>query len=299
MNYSVLYPKVLNNLPPFNKDDFLLNSISETRKTNIYIPHGRKYLLWFTKLNNQNYSFLIELYQNKAKSVKFKYISFKDELTCGKGTLIYGTLVNDEFCCEKIIYNNGFKNKSKNFMQNLDDIKLLIEYYIKNIDLEYFLTVKIPYINHSNNPILDGSNLAYRVYQIRQNNNSYINFLNITCNFKIIPINVIKDVYELQCYNNKNEIIKYDNAFVNDFKTSCLLNRYFKKLKNYKDIEFSDDEDSNNEENEYLKEYAIISCIFIPHKKKWKPYFFNSSKNINNLKEIKVIENKFLNKIKY
>ena len=51
MNYSVLYPKVLNNLPEFNKDDLFLNPIQETSKINVYVPYGKKHLLWITKIN--------------------------------------------------------------------------------------------------------------------------------------------------------------------------------------------------------------------------------------------------------
>ena len=70
MNYSVLYPKVLNNLPEFKKEDFLLHNINETKKVNVYFPYGKKYLLWFTKINKQNYSFLIELYKNNGFFLK-------------------------------------------------------------------------------------------------------------------------------------------------------------------------------------------------------------------------------------
>jgi hypothetical protein len=291
MNYSVLFPKVLNNLPEFNKDDFQLNPIQESKKINVYVPYGKKHLLWFTKINNNKFCFLIELQQNKPKHVKFKYASFKDELTLGKGTLIYGTVVNDSFCCEKIIYNNGIKDKNKSFMVNLENMKLLIEYYIKNEDIEYFLKINLPYINNSLNPITDASNLAYRVYQIKQNNNYYINISNISCVFRIEPLEVIKDVYELYYYD-KGEYKKYDNALVNDFKTSCLLNRFFnKKLKHYKNIEYSDDEE---EDINYLsKEYGIINCIYIPQSKKWKPYYFMNHSTISNYKDIKNIENKY------
>lgn len=294
MNYSVLYPKVLNNLPEFNKDDLFLNPIQETSKINVYVPYGRKHVLWITKLNQEKYCFLIELHQNKPKSVKFKYASFKDELTTGKGTLIYGTLVNNnEFCCEKIIYNNGIKDKNKSFMINLDNMKLMIEYYFKNIDVEYFLKIKLPYINQGINPILDASNLAYRVYQIKQNNNHYINMLNVSCVFRIEPEDIIKDVYELYYYDS-NQYKKYDNALVNDFKTSCLLNKYFnKKLKNYKNIEYSDDENEEENLQPTIKEFGIISCVYIPHIKKWKPYYFVNNTNISNYKDIKNIENKY------
>lgn len=293
MNYSVLFPKVLNNLPDFNKDDLYLNSIQHEKRINVYVPYGKKHLLWFTKMDNNKFCFLIELYQNKPKNVKFKYASFKDELTLGQGTLVYGTLVNDMFCCEKIIYNNGIKDKNKSFMINLDNMKLLIEYYIKNVDDEYFLKVKLPYINHSNNPILDATNLAYRVYQIKQNNNSYINISNISCNFRIEPEDIIKDVYELYYYN-KGEYIKYDNALVNDLKTSCLLNRFFnKKLKHYKNIEYSDDETEEEKTEILLKENGIINCVYISSIKKWKPYYFVNHSNISTFKDIKNIENKY------
>ena len=69
-----------------------------------------------------------------------------------------------------------------------------------------------------------------------------------------------------------------------------LRKKFNNKLKNYIEIEYSDDEeDINNEEDE---KYFIIKCVYIRECRKWKPYKFINNGNVANLSEVKNFENK-------
>ena len=314
MNYSILYPNIMKIIPKIEPDKlkyYYDPNYNVNKKINIYIPYGKKYLIWFTKYNGNNYSFLIELKKNIIKNIKFIYSSFCEELTNGNGTIIYGTVINNNFCCEKLIYFMGNEYNEKYIMKHIDKMKYIIEYYFHELKGDHFLNLYIPFISINQiNIIQEACNLSYRVYEIKQNNNSSIKINNYSCNFKIKVYDELRDIYELYYYQN-GTYKKYYNAYINDLKTSSYLrNKFNSKLKTYENIELSDDEDNddnddnddNNNNNKEIetnvnKEY-IITCVYIPNLKKWKPYFFVNNSKVDNYQTIKIIENKIIeNKI--
>ena len=286
-------------IPKIEPDKFKYNYDANNiinKKTNVYIPYGKKYLIWFTKYNGNNYSFLIELKQNIIKNIKFIYSSFREELTNGKGTIIYGTMMNNKFCCEKLIYFMGNEYNEKYILKHIEKMKYIIEYYFHELKGEHFLNLYIPFISiNQNNIIQEACNLSYRVYEIKHNNNANIKISNYSCNFKIKVYDELRDIYELYYYHNGN-YKKYCNAYINDIKTSQYLrNKFNNTLKSYENIELIDDEeDKDNTEiqNNVDKEY-IITCVYIPNCKKWKPYFFVNNSKVDNYQIIKNIENKY------
>ena len=59
MNYSILYPNIMKIIPKIEPDKFKYNYDANNiinKKTNVYIPYGKKYLIWFTKYNGNNYT---------------------------------------------------------------------------------------------------------------------------------------------------------------------------------------------------------------------------------------------------
>jgi hypothetical protein len=125
----------------------------------------------------------------------------------------------------------------------------------------------------SSKVLLECSNLPYHVYGILQiDNQKYPKMLVLHYLFGHFHIkkDSLEDVYNLYALNEKNEMMIYSTALVNDFKTSHFLKKLFRIKTTYKNIEFSDDEDSILEkENENL---IYVSCIYIHEFKKWKPY---------------------------
>ena len=137
----------------------------------------------------------------------------------------------------------------------------------------------------NNRFILECSNLPYQVYgivQIQEKPKMYV-IHNLLCHFNIKKDYTLEDVYNLHCLNENNENTFYSTALVNDFKTSHFLKKLFYKYKkNYKDIEFSENEEEENTNDIY------VSCLYIQEFKKWKPY--TSKQNI--MDTIKTIQNK-------
>lgn len=95
--------------------------------------------------------------------------------------------------------------------------------------------------------------------------------------FKIRP-DLQNDIYHLYCSNEKGEEIYHDVAYIPDYKTSLLMNRLFRKIKeneNLDALEESDDEEEFENEKEdrfvYLdREYNMI-CNYHYKFKKWVP----------------------------
>jgi hypothetical protein len=303
MNYSTLFPKVLNKLGNeynvhFKNDLRFISDSNKTRqnkKHNIYLPHGKKCILWFANIEGQDYSFLIELEKNKPSKVSFKYMCFDKSLSKYTGTLIYGTSIRrNMFCAEKVVLYNNNVMLNKNILHHMNLLKMIIDTRIKQIDHEFFLKVCYPNISEDASFVLYASNLPYRVYQIRKTNNFNENIHHMACNFSVVQINSNRDIYELYLKKG-NRLHKYDSAFVNDYKTSLFLKEVFQdRKKKYQDIEYSDDENDNEGTNDDImtSKSITLSCIYINNVKKWKPYF-KSRYPVDNLSKIKEIEKKY------
>tara|TARA_Y100000389_G_scaffold148056_1_gene147072 strand:- start:1043 stop:1981 length:939 start_codon:yes stop_codon:yes gene_type:complete len=288
MNYSILFKNILKIIPPINKTDFLYNyqrnnyKEKNDKNTNVYMPSGKKMILWFLKYDNNYYSLLLEVDNNiKITKCHFQYLSFKEILTNGCGTLLWVTKLNNQLSLNKIIYYQGEKYKKNLIKYNMYDIKYLLEQYIYNIRNSIFIQLKIPYISNNEDYLHEISVLHYNVYSVINFSNNYNYFIKpITSVFKLIEINSNNDIYHLYCKKNNN-IVYYDTALVNDTNTSNnIKNNLNIKYKNYIDVEYSDDEscedklnkeyNSNNDEVSYKS--ALYNCIYIPKKNKWKPY---------------------------
>lgn len=303
MNYSTLFPKILNNLPKYNYDDltYQYNGQNKEKRTNprmnIYIPQGRKCFLWFLKYDNKDYSLIIEFDKGKVHSNKtrFRYMSFREELTKNSGTLLYGTYINNEFCAEKIIYYMGEKYNKKDIMTHMNMLKNIIETKTKRLNSDEFMNICLPFMNCSYNFLFDATNLAYPVYEIKHCDNRTHKLHNYTATFQIKCDNEYRDIYDLYYYSN-NGNKKYDTAYVNDFKMSNIIRKKFnKKLKNYVEIEYSDDESEDDDENKSIEteeKVFYIKCVYVHHNRKWKPYKFVNGNYVDPYDKIKEIENK-------
>ena len=92
------------------------------------------------------------------------------------------------------------------------------------------------------------------------------------------------DIYELFCYDNHNIKLLYDIAMISDYKTSVMMNKLFRTIKengNLDLLEESDDEEEfeNTNENKFvnLDTCVKMKCKYIKNFKKWQPYELNNS----------------------
>jgi hypothetical protein len=86
------------------------------------------------------------------------------------------------------------------------------------------------------------------------------------------------DIYHLYCCNEKGEEVYHDLACIPDYKTSLLMNRLFRKIKendNLDALEESDDEEEFQNEKEdrfvFLDREYTMSCSYHYKFKKWVP----------------------------
>ena len=287
--------KLIQSFPKLSKPNYeLLNNL--TKNTCLFIPKGPKMFAWFTYYNNK----CVCMFYNQEKIKMFNsLVCFKEELSLGKGTILYGTLIDNNFVCDTIyLYKN--ENVGGNFMTKLNIIKNILVTSIKDSDLPGSISFKLPQMSN-NKFILECSNLPYQVYgilQINENRPKIYILHNLFGQFNIKKDYSLEDVYNLYTSNENNELTLYTTALVNDFKTSNLLKSLFSIKNNYKNIEFSDsDDDSEHEFNESNDTNEIyVNCIYIHEYKKWKPYSKSNSKSksetIDSLKNIILKEKK-------
>jgi hypothetical protein len=240
-----------------------------TKQMSLFIPKGPKYFALFTYTNDKPACYLID----KTGNREHRYVSFREELSMG--TLLYGTLISNCFVCEHVCM---FKNEK--VPDTMDMIKNIVS-MTQESDYLGSISFKLPYMAKSS-LILECSNLPYTVYGIVQKKRMLV-LHNIICGFQIKKCEG-EDIYQLYAMNDDGTYAYYSNALVNDFKTSHFLKTlFYKRRANYKSIEFSDDEDEENERD------IFVGCLFIAEFKKWKPYIVKSA---DFLKKIQFTEKK-------
>ena len=90
-------------------------------------------------------------------------------------------------------------------------------------------------MSYSRQPFLESSTINYMTYQIVDSNSKYIILHNMILDFKVTNTQQ-NDVYNLYT-NDNNKTVFFDTAFINDFKTSHIMNMKFKEKKENLNIE--------------------------------------------------------------
>lgn len=275
----------------------------------IAIPEGKKCLVWFTTYEQFDICFLLELGENNSiKNIEIIQTSFNFKLTFGtvmqgtffkwnktscftiddiylyKGKNVLNMKYNDKLILINDILTNdisqialhskytifGFPLISNDFQKLVLEIEQL-PYKINTIKFKYFRSKKSLFVK-------------YYKPGLQQNNNQLTNnLINTKLIFKVTP-DIQNDIYNLLVYNNGKEEF-YDIAFIPDYKTSIMMNKLFRNIKenNYLDaLEESDNEDEF--ENERIDKYVYLEksykmvCEYNIKFNKWVP--------------IKVVDNK-------
>lgn len=285
--------KILNNFPEIELS-YEKNLYNKVLSTQFYfsIPKGRKFFAWFHYYKNNPVCYLLCLNRNRRSfdTISITSCCFDKILSCGKGTILYGTIFHIKkkkfFNIEDIYY---FKNKdisNHTISHKLKFFHLLFNKYIKQISYtDNDIIFGLPIITENKTILLDHlKTVPYDVYYIQGRNNSgpyYNKKINIKkelyATFLIKP--TIKfDIYDLYCLNNINEYIKYDTAYINSFNTSVFMNSLFRNIKENKNLDLleeSDDEDDfedvRPEKYVYLEKSFLIKCKYSYKFKMWIP----------------------------
>ena len=263
--------------------------IESYQKTNslsglsVLIPKGPKAFAWFTYLGKHPICILLHIEGNEIQKITHAYVSFKEHLSLG--TIVYGTLLKQQFIMENIYYEKGslvylsYSDKlehMKNVLSNIQkcEFRECVQFYLPKMIERHHL--------------LEASNMPYSVYGIVSLQNMRMFVMNYAfCSFLVKPREDMQDVYELYALDDTHTLQFVSTALINDFKTSHMMKRLaYRNKPTYKNIELSD-----SEEEEILGEFCV-HCLFIPEFKRWKPYA-SSSDPPSFLRELKIKERNF------
>jgi len=275
------------------------------------IPDGKPCFAWFTSYKSDLVCFILEISENnRIDNVSIAITSFNDKLAFG--TILYGTRFigngNGLKCMsiEDIYYYKGKNCISNNYLWKMDTLK----YMFKNELSQTVLTNKytlfgLPLMDTEFHSLLKAIELLpYKVKHIKfrffenknakkilcmnyfkpgsnlqtQTQTSGYNSRNMVSKFVFkVTADIEPDIYNLWVYKNGKEEY-YDVAHIPDYKTSVMMNKLFRNIKensNLDALEESDNEDEFQDTREdkyvYLDRSFKMECEFNTRFKKWFP----------------------------
>ena len=279
------------------------------------IPEGKKCFAWFTTFKKQNVCVMMEVNENKKLGrIEISNVCFHDELSYG--TILYGTVFRYEntkiYSAEDIYYYKGNNISNKSYVNKLSVFKNIFSSEIKQIS--YFdnnIVFGLPIISNSFDELVTTVDLLpYKIkciqfrYLNRKNDSSIINMTYVKNTNYTQPLQIqsssdrskhlhpgskkelvfnVKpdlqnDIYNLFYYDNQSSDNLFDIAYIPDYKTSVMMNKLFRNIKenaNLDALEESDDEaEFENESPDkfvYLDRSYNMTCIYNIKFKKWTP----------------------------
>lgn len=300
---------ILNNFPKFELSyEIMIHKKVHNADILLAIPEGIKYYAWFTDYNAEPVCILLELNnKNVIISVKQINVSFDESLL---GTIFYGTCLkyNDIncFCIEDIYYYKGKNYIYISYLKKLELLRDILKNDLSQTILNNTFTIfGLPLLNNDLSKLLkDIQLLPYKVSKIKHrffakeylrkimtmnyfkpsNTNTNTNMNNANKNnlknMKEIKIfNITADI-EPDIYNlfSKDDGEYVDVAFIPDYKTSVMMNKLFRNIKeneNLDALEESDDEeefeDNRKDKYVYLDKSYNMNCVFNHKFKRWVP----------------------------
>jgi hypothetical protein len=306
-NIKLSYEKIIHKKVYPLKDDYLL-----------VIPEGKKCFAWITMFKNKPVCFILELDNKKEiKDIKIINCCFTTSLSYGTifyGTLFYH-LNNKFFSIEDIYLDKGQELSNFDFNSKLNRIVNILKNNMKQASYNnYFVVFGLPVITNKYDDLEDKfKQIKYRIdsilyitnisrlilpinkynestimdNEIKNNNNIEILNKKFEESIKKIEINDLRqskilickpdiqnDIYHLYSLNNQYIGL----ACIPDYKTSVMMNKLFRIIKENGDLdklEESDDEEEfenpNLDKFVYLEKSFKILCNFNNKFKKWTP----------------------------
>jgi hypothetical protein len=290
------------------------------------IPCGIKCFAWFTTFNDKYVCILFELENNKKKEIKnIRIINTCFSKSLCYGTIVYGTLFNHLnsifFSIEDIFLYKNVDLSRETWVNKFNKIIDVFKNDIKQVAYNNnFVVFGLPILASSHDKlenILTSDN-KYKVhciqyYQSNKTNSytvlSFDSFVKPEIKETIketievkqperIPKYIVlevrpdiqNDIYNVYCHNN----ISCGIACVPDYKTSVMMNKLFRNIKENGDLdklEESDDEDEfenpNIDKFVYLEKSFKMKCHYNKKFKKWMPIeVVKNEININSIDEI-------------
>jgi hypothetical protein len=283
------------------------------------IPYGVKCFVWFTTFNNKYVCILFELENNKKKEIKnIRIINTCFSKSLCYGTIFYGTLFNHMnskfFSIEDIFLYKNKDLSGDTWINKFNKIADILNNDIKQIAYNNnFIVFGLPNIAYSNEKMdrILNSDVKYKINSIQyyktSNSNTYLSLLFDKFNSKKeideqrkiretdrIPKYIVlevrpdiqNDIYNLYCSDNQFCGI----ACISDYKTSVMMNKLFRNIKENIDLdklEESDDEDEfenpNIDKFVYLDKAFKMKCHYNKKFKKWVPIEVAEDKQLSSI----------------
>ena len=261
----------------------------------IAIPKGQKCFAWFTNYQNKNVCILIHMNGLKPTTAYITNCCFSTELVYG--TVLYGTKFNGNlFAMEDI-----FVYKGKNVMRNTWEAKFklfddLLTNNLKQVSYNNKFTVfGMPVFGTNYETVMKSTtypiyHVQFRRWQNVNNSHYYIgknevvnkntNIQNINRVSKqvreavfLVRPDVQNDIYHLFCYDNslKASLLEHDVAGIPDYKTSVLMNKLFRNIKENRNLDALEESDDEDEVTVFMERELVMKCVYNNKYKKWCP----------------------------
>ena len=243
------------------------------------IPEGEKYFAWFTKDQSKYLCYLIKIADNTMTVCD---VNFSKSLTIGLGTIVSGTIFKHKNKCFAIDDLHYYKGEfiSKNYVEKITCLTKMFDVDIYSIKNENSIVFGMPVISNYLNLLNEIPTLSYPIKYIQfkyfDNNDSKLMQYNNEIQYTQFNVNatIQNDIYELCAINSNKKM----TAYIPDYKTSVMMNKLFRNIKenvNLDALEESDDDEEfeNNKSDKfvYLERSYKMMCIFNNKFKKWIP----------------------------
>ena len=261
------------------------------------IPKGKKHLVWLSYFQDKKVCIFVEINPGAQKSIANMFIVpqiFEKKLVLG--TILFGTLFsmngNSFFSTENIHYYRGKSVESYTELSKLNLLKHIFDNELKqSILTNDGICIGLPIIESSfENAISSAKQLPYEIYSIQQRNFQENKHLYTSTLYRstqtdeqenrifVIKADVQNDVYHLHVKNRHGSLEKYDVAAIPDYKTSVMMNKIFRKIKenaNLDALEESDDDEEFENISEdkfvFLDKSVTMECSFLKRTNTYVP----------------------------
>ena len=271
----------------FSYEKILHKKINTDNMIFITIPKGRKYYAWFTKYKHYNRCYLFEL-DNKKRITDVKIIKtmFNNYLTIGKGTIVYGTMIEANgfpfFNVEDIKYYKGESMNHHNLYNRLHYLNDLFKNTTQKSYSKNMVTFGMPIINQDYNEIKKSINkLPYELYAIQYKHlynklvvNEKITIKQDKSREFIVMTSHLPDIYELFT----KEGIRKGYAYISSYNKSVYMNNLFRMIKENDDLDLLEESDDEEEfedmdVNKFIKpnKQILMKCQLNMRFKLWEP----------------------------
>ena len=277
------------------------------------IPKGKKCFIWFNYYNDKFLCLLLELDNKNKKEIRnIKIMNSCFSTSLCYGTIFYGTLFyhlnNPFFSIEDIFLYKGRDISRYSLTNKINKICDILKTEIKQVSYNnYFLVFGLPVISKSTNELkINLDTIKYKLDYIKYINNDnsqlILNFeeyikdtsediikpinnqikilkthdLNINNKFTkifVVKPDIQNDIYHLY---SSNEYVGI--ACIPDYKTSVMMNKLFRNIKENDDLDALEESDNEEEfENPNLDKFVNLDkshkmvCSLNTKFKKWVP----------------------------